>query len=181
MHKLTRVRSPTTTGKIERFHRTLKEELLSDRRFADINEAQAAIDTWATSYNNERPHQSLGMLTPLARFHAAHVPEMMEVKQLITTEVGVEVQRRVRTHGTIMIARHDYSVGMPYVGKIVTSRIETSVVHFLVNGKVVKKAPRRHTSDNVRPNADKKHRSRRAADTRRRAAQEEVGRERRSR
>lgn len=91
VHRLTRVRSPTTTGKIERFHRTLKEELLNGRRFANLDEAQEVIDAWATTYNNERPHQSLGMLTPLARFHAARPPEMLEVKPLVTTEIGVEV------------------------------------------------------------------------------------------
>jgi len=177
VHKLTRVRSPTTTGKIERFHRTLKEELLNDRRFANIDEAQEAIDAWASTYNNERPHQSLGMLTPLARFHAARAPEVMEVKPFIASEVGVEVQRRVRTHGTVSIAHCEYSVGTPYVGKIATARIESSVIHFLIDGKEVKTVPRRHTTDVVRPNADKKHRSRRAADRLRRAAQNEVGRD----
>ncbi len=71
VHRLTGVRSPTTTWKIERFHRTLREELLTRRRFADIDVAQADIDAWAATYNHDRPHQSLGMLTPLARFHAA--------------------------------------------------------------------------------------------------------------
>lgn len=77
-------------------------------------------------------------------------------------------------HGTVTIARHHYSVGMPNVGKIATARIETNVVHFLFDGKVVKTSPRRHTSDTVRPNADKKHRSRRAADELRRAAQKHI-------
>jgi transposase InsO family protein len=173
VHRLTRVRSPTTTGKIERFHRTLREELLNDRRFATIDETQAAIDAWLVTYNTERPHQSLGMLTPLSRFHAGHAPAVIEVEPLppVRSEVGLEIQRRVRTHGTVSIDRHDYSVGMPYVGKVVTARIETSVVHFLVDGKVVKTCPRVHTSDNVRMSTDKRHRSRRAADERRRAVQ----------
>ena len=173
MHRLTRVRSPTTTGKIKRFHRTLKEELVSDRRFARIEDAQMAIDAWLSTYNNERPHQSLGMLTPVSRFHAGQAPEVTEVRPPppVTTEVGLEIQRRVRTHGTVSIDRHDYSVGMPYVGKVVTARIETNVVHFTIDGKVVKTCPRMHAGDKLRMTTDKKHRSRTAADNRRRAAQ----------
>jgi hypothetical protein len=56
-----------------------------------------------------------------------------------------------------------------YVGKIVTARIETSVVHCFVDGEVVKTLPRRHTSDDVRTSTNKKPRSRRAADERRRS------------
>ena len=55
VHRLTAVRSPTTTGKIERFHRTLKDELLRGRRFTSLDDAQAAIDVWVASYNNEPP------------------------------------------------------------------------------------------------------------------------------
>jgi Integrase core domain len=54
VHRLTGVRAPTMTGKIERFHRTLKEELLNGRRFANIDAAQAAIDAWAATYNKDR-------------------------------------------------------------------------------------------------------------------------------
>src|SRR5262249_59884707 len=39
--------------------------------FATIEEAQAAIDTWRKEYNADRPHQSLGMAFPAARFAPA--------------------------------------------------------------------------------------------------------------
>ncbi len=47
-HILTAPRSPTTTGKVERFHRTLRREFFSknDYRFETIEEAQAALDAW---------------------------------------------------------------------------------------------------------------------------------------
>ena len=35
-HLLTAPRSPTTTGKVERFHKTIKKELLADRRFESL-------------------------------------------------------------------------------------------------------------------------------------------------
>jgi transposase InsO family protein len=56
-HLLTAPRSPTTTGKVERFHKTIKKELLTDRRFESVEEAQAALDGWVVEYNTERPHQ----------------------------------------------------------------------------------------------------------------------------
>ena len=46
-HLLTRRRSPTTTGKIERWHQTLRHEMLDEvGEFADQDTAQAAIDAW---------------------------------------------------------------------------------------------------------------------------------------
>lgn len=72
VHRLTKPRSPTTTGKIERFHQTLRRELLDGcAPFADVAAAQAAIDDWLQDYNSARPHQSLGMTAPAARFAAA--------------------------------------------------------------------------------------------------------------
>src|SRR3954468_3475942 len=66
-HRLTQPRSPTTTGKIERFHQTLRRELLDDARpFVSVLEAQAALDDWVREYNAERPHQGLDMSAPVA-------------------------------------------------------------------------------------------------------------------
>ena len=45
-HRLTQPRSPTTTGKIERFHRTLRAEFRTDRAFASMAVAQAELDAW---------------------------------------------------------------------------------------------------------------------------------------
>jgi transposase InsO family protein len=68
-HRLTQPRTPTTTGKIERFHGSLRRELLNDAvPFADLAAAQAAIDGWVREYNTTRPHQALGMATPADRF-----------------------------------------------------------------------------------------------------------------
>src|SRR3954449_2609073 len=72
VHRLTEPRSPTTTGKVERFHQTLRRELLDHcGPFADIPAAQAAVDTWVVEYNTRRPHQSLDMAYPVQRFATA--------------------------------------------------------------------------------------------------------------
>jgi len=70
-HRHTGVRSPTTTGKIERFHQTLRKEFLADRAFASPEQAQAELDAWVEDYNTARPHQALEMATPAERFRLA--------------------------------------------------------------------------------------------------------------
>lgn len=66
-HRLTQPASPTTTGKIERFHLTLRRELLDDHGpFTSVAEAQAAIDAFAARYNTDRPHQSLDEQAPVS-------------------------------------------------------------------------------------------------------------------
>ncbi len=67
-HLLTQPRSPTTTGKIERFHRTLRTEFDTARTFPNLAAAQAELDEWVAHYNHDRPHQSLGDEVPAARF-----------------------------------------------------------------------------------------------------------------
>jgi Integrase core domain len=49
-HRLTAVRAPTTTGKIERFHQSLRKEFLADRSFRSMAVAQDALDEWVNDY-----------------------------------------------------------------------------------------------------------------------------------
>ena len=65
---------PQTNGKDERFHRTLKAELLSGRVFADHAHAQGAFDTWRAVYNHERPHQALELAVPASRYRPSPRP-----------------------------------------------------------------------------------------------------------
>ncbi|MGW0538107.1 IS481 family transposase [Streptomyces sp. NPDC003032] len=53
VQRLTKRRSPTTTGKIERFHRTLRQEFLDHvAPFESVAAAQEAINTWVHTYNH---------------------------------------------------------------------------------------------------------------------------------
>jgi transposase InsO family protein len=71
-HRLTQPASPTTTGKIERFHLTLRRELLDTGEIHDtIAAAQQAVDGFVAHYNHDRPHQALDMATPASRFQPA--------------------------------------------------------------------------------------------------------------
>ena len=72
-HLLTAPYSPTTTGKVERFHKTMRAEWATPtaRTFATIVDAQAALDAWVAEYNTVRPHQSVGGRPPIERFALA--------------------------------------------------------------------------------------------------------------
>ena len=83
IHRLTEPRSPTTTGKVERFHQSLRRELLDDSvPFADMTAAQAAVAGWAQEYNTRRPHQSLGMAVPASRLPTARAQAEQQVLPL---------------------------------------------------------------------------------------------------
>jgi len=62
---------PQTQGKEERFHRTLKAEVLAGRSFRDLDEAQAAFDVWREIYNTRRPHEAIGLQVPASRYRAS--------------------------------------------------------------------------------------------------------------
>lgn len=62
---------PQTNGKIERFHRSLKAEVLTGRSFADLAHAQSAFEHWRGVYNHERPHDALALRTPAARYRTS--------------------------------------------------------------------------------------------------------------
>lgn len=63
---------PQTNGKDERFHRTLKAEVLSGRTFRHLADAQAAFDRWRAIYNHERPHEALDLAVPATRYRPSH-------------------------------------------------------------------------------------------------------------
>jgi transposase InsO family protein len=59
---------PQTLGKDERFHRSLKLEVLQGEPFENLPQAQTRFDAWRHCYNHERPHEALGMHTPASRY-----------------------------------------------------------------------------------------------------------------
>jgi transposase InsO family protein len=65
----TKPRSPTTTGKVERFHQSLEGECTTGHIFATVEAAQAAVDAFVAEYNYNRPHQGIDDAFPADRFH----------------------------------------------------------------------------------------------------------------
>lgn len=59
-----RIKHPQTQGKIERFHRSMKCELLTHVRIENIDDADRKFSQWRQKYNFQRPHEALGMRCP---------------------------------------------------------------------------------------------------------------------
>src|ERR1017187_1122612 len=88
-HRLTKIHSPTTTGKIERLHQTLQRELLDVHgAFESIEALQAALDAWRAEYNTDRPHQPLGIAFPVSRFTPASSPLELRMPAQLTASTG---------------------------------------------------------------------------------------------
>jgi Integrase core domain len=70
---LTAPRSPTITGKVERWPKTIRAEFLAEHDYTHgtTGRAAAGLGSWVAYYNAKRPHQALGMRPPLERFHIA--------------------------------------------------------------------------------------------------------------
>ena len=70
---------PQTNGKLERFHRSLKAEVLTGRSFEDLKQAQQAFDRWRAVYNQQRPHEGIGMAVPVSRYRPSErvLPETL--------------------------------------------------------------------------------------------------------
>ena len=56
---------PTQNSFVERFNRTYRTEILDFYVFRHLSEVRKITDNWMTQYNEERPHESLGDLTPV--------------------------------------------------------------------------------------------------------------------
>jgi transposase InsO family protein len=168
IHRLTQPRHPTTTGKIERFHGSLRRELLDDAvPFADLPAAQAAVDAWRQQYNTTRPHQALGMASPAGRFHSA---QDSQAEQLLTLRLPavlspvpatpdsqdtghtpaprsaaaaydggpVEFERVVPPSGNMEVTGRQFWPGPRRAGQVVTFWAGTEVIHLTAAGLRVK-------------------------------------------
>jgi hypothetical protein len=153
-HLLTAPRSPTTTGKVERFHKTIKKELLADRRFDTLENAQSVIDGWVVEYNTDRPHQGIGGVPPVRRFELA----VFEPFEVITGDAHADppevdvvadeprrVTRKVGQGGRISLASFGYHVGRWLAGETVDVVVTTDgLVEISHRGVLVATHARQH-------------------------------------
>jgi transposase InsO family protein len=149
-HLLTQPRSPTTTGKIERFHRSLRAEFLAGAKpFTNLKAAQQALDEWVEDYNIGRPHQSLNMDTPAARFSA--VPSLSTAAASAPAGVGPDrsggdwVSRRVCANGVVSVSWQQVSVGRHHAGDRCDVHVDGDLLRFWIGDDLVKTAARTST------------------------------------
>jgi transposase InsO family protein len=147
-HLLTAPYSPTTTGKVERFHKTMRAEFVAgnDRVHESVESLQTALDGWVVVYNTERPHQSCGGRPPVERFALA-------ARSLVAVDLGEDeaprvarrtvagrpggVSRWVNGSGRISLAGFDYPVGASFAGEPVEVVVSAGLVEILHAGVLV--------------------------------------------
>ena len=138
-HLHTQPRSPTTTGKIERFHRAIRTEFRTDRVFANLAAAQAELDDWVADYNTRRPHQSLDMNTPAQRFwredaavvttlrsSPAHAPARPSAER----SDGYWVARRASALGVVCVNWQQVCLGAAAAGHSIDVWVTDQVLQF---------------------------------------------------
>jgi transposase InsO family protein len=144
-HLLTQPRSPTTTGKIERFHRSLRAEFLSAQQpFATLKVAQQALDEWVAYYNTTRPHQALDMTTPADRFAAGTgvTPPVVDGPRCTDRTGDDWVSRRVTTNGVVSVAWQQVCVGAHHAGARCDVHVDGELLRFFIGDDLVKTAAR---------------------------------------
>lgn len=149
-HLLTAPRSPTTTGKVERFHKTLRREFLNGKTFDSLDDAQTQLDGWVHEYNFERPHQSLGMAVPWDRFRLAGNVQHLEVDASSLADVDVlagAATRRVGSTGLISFAGARYHAAVWLAGEDIAVTCDGRLVHLHHRGVLIATHARRHSPD----------------------------------
>jgi hypothetical protein len=153
-HILTAPYSPTTTGKIERLHRTMRKEFFDLHTFDTIEATQVALDEWVNSYNTEREHQSIGDVAPIRRFELA-AARRSEPLEIIDGDVSADepapparhVKRVVDGGGRISVLKFRYHVGKHLVGCTVQVENADGLLHVSHNGVIVATHAKRHLDE----------------------------------
>jgi hypothetical protein len=159
-HRCTGIRCPTTTGKIERFHKTLRAELLTGCRFDSLTGAQQVLDAWVADYNTQRPHQAIAMTAPASRFQpptTATTPVPAAQARQPLTVGPTEVTRRVSASGLVGVCYQQVSAGRHLAGQVVTVRLHPSVLQVFFAGQLIRTVPRTSTKEVVQLRAHRPH------------------------
>jgi transposase InsO family protein len=158
-HRHTAVRSPTTTGKIERFHQSLRKEFLADRMFPSLEAAQVQLDAWITDYNTNRPHQALEMATPAERFRLTPL-----AKDAISVPVdaaedhrGQWVLRRVASNGVVSVDNQMFSVGNAFKGELVDVFVDETTIQVWSKNHLIRTVARTRSGRVRKVRADGLH------------------------
>jgi transposase InsO family protein len=143
-HRHTGVRSPTTTGKIERFHQSVRREFLADRTFPRLEAAQAELDAWVADYNTNRPHQALEMATPSERFGLGALAKDGSSIPVDASEdhPGQWVLRRVGSNGYVSVDNQAFSVGNAFKTELVDVFVDETTIQVWSKNHLIKTVAR---------------------------------------
>ena len=147
-HLLTAPRTPTTTGKIERFHRTLRAEFDTSQVFSSLATAQGALDEWVAFYNTQRPHQALDYATPQVRFEQRPEGATAPAGPVVAIGAGPDrtgegwVTRKVATNGVVCADWQKVSVGKHRAGQRCDVLVTDQLLQFWVGPELLKTVAR---------------------------------------
>ena len=112
---------PQTKGKNERFHRTLKTEVLSMTTFRTTRDLQKAFDRWRYIYNTERPHQSLDYDVPANRYRPSlrSLPSKPSEPEY---EEGAIVRRASQLKANLRFGKRRWRVPEAFRGELLAIR-----------------------------------------------------------
>lgn len=130
---------PQTQGKLERFHRTLNEDLLSRYLFDDLKHAQEGFDYYRDIYNNVRPHGAINLDVPSKRYIPSHKPFPENLQPLEYPEGSIV--RKANSEGIISFNGKRYRVGECFEGHhLALEETEESHIYNVILGhqKVIK-------------------------------------------
>jgi transposase InsO family protein len=158
-HILTAPYSPTTTGKVERLHRTIRAEFLTmhDRKHPTISEFQTALDQWVVQYNTDRPHQSCGNQPPAHRFALAD-PTPVDTGELRDDPAPPSpppISRWVNPQGRISLRGVSYPIGMTFCGELVQIVVRDGLVEVFHHGVLIATRAQRRKPPKPKPAAAK--------------------------
>lgn len=88
----TRAHHPQSNGRIERFHRTTKEEGLSEQDRDDLFRARDALTRWQRYYNHERPHTALHYLRPIDYYRGDPRARLAEREEKLRCAAAVRAE-----------------------------------------------------------------------------------------
>jgi transposase InsO family protein len=150
-HRLTQPRSPTTTGKVERFHRALRSEFDTARVFASLHAAQVELDEWVRYYNTERPHQAIGMAVPAERFLQRPVGAIEESVPLRLPAPDADragddwVARRAGANGVVSVNWQQVCLGQAAAGRNIDVHVGDQVLQFFDGAELLRTVARAGT------------------------------------
>ena len=157
-HLLTQPRSPTTTGKVERFHKAIRTEFRTDRVFPSLKAAQAELDEWVSDYNHHRPHQGEGMdmATPAERFLGQDTAPVTAIRvspgprrPAASRPDGTWVARRASAVGVVCVNWQQVCLGVAAAGHNIDVWVTDQVLQFY-DGDTLLRTEKRTSTGEVR-------------------------------
>ncbi len=83
----TKVAHPQSNGRLERLHRTHREEGLAAEELTDYGQAFECLTRWSHHYNYERPHSALRYLRPVDYYRGDPAARLAEREQKLARAV----------------------------------------------------------------------------------------------